>query len=591
MASPEDFAQEIFVGKVPIPPLSSLLDVRVPFVELESDRLHASVSWLYGAVQALQQQGLKLNSELQQLQLQASPSPAADAEDVMLRADEHRRGAEQAQLELRFQALAAAVESRLQHSDLEAWDAKVTQRLDEISQQSNKEISSLARLLESNLSADRRQLQELFEALRCKVEAHLGVMMAESGVQNDTVQAAVAAAEAAARRAQHRERPQLAPLSAPQELPAPEETTPNPERRHSGLVDMHLALQSRLEQLERSVQQLSRQSQDDAVLHKPIMPPTPAPADAGASSNDAIWQRFTDVDQAHIMTVQRISELETRLARMDGRKGHRDGNAKATQASDWEAPVSELQSSHASLAEELASHVLPQVSTLRSTLTQITKYISGEAPEEDLPVQSVNALDWLQKRVGDLAKSKGLTLEARLQLLEQATGSTEIFQKVQNLEQILGKLDVDAVNEVPPQLIIVKEDQEVFKQDLRREVQELKVLVGCMEACVPKETRKAIQLFKRGAGVSDEEFITAGGLKLHADVESLREELQTRLADLETNTAQQHDNLNSMVQELETKQDKLHSVFRKRFASEEVPTSGDAFVVPQGWTHPSQSKG
>lgn len=27
----------------------------------------------------------------------------------------------------------------------------------------------------------------------------------------------------------------------------------------------------------------------------------------------------------------------------------------------------------------------------------------------------------------------------------------------------------------------------------------------CLQACVPKETRKAIQLFKRGAGASDEE--------------------------------------------------------------------------------------
>ena len=49
----------------------------------------------------------------------------------------------------------------------------------------------------------------------------------------------------------------------------------------------------------------------------------------------------------------------------------------------------------------------------------------------------------------------------------------------------MGKLDVDAVKEVPPQLIIVKEEQETFKQDLRREVNELKVLVGCMEATWP----------------------------------------------------------------------------------------------------------
>jgi len=581
MASPEEFNQEINVGKVAIPPLSALLDVRVPLVQLESDRLQASVSWLYGAVQALQQQCLGLNSRLEHLQemntpsLKASPLPL-DAEDgrMQLWQHEQKRAAEQAQVELRFQALSASVESRLQHADLEALEGKMTRRLDEISQDSKQEISSLARLLEGTLSVDRRQLQEQFEALRCKVEAHLDVILSESGVQKDAVKAL---------------------LQAPRELPVPhavlpgempEETTFSPERTSgAGLGAENLALQSRLEQLEQSLQRLSNQR-------------VPRAEEASSSGpgvdGDAVWQRFTDVDQAHIMTVQRISEMETRLARVEGKgpgRRQRDGTGKLTQAGDWEVPMSELQSSHASLAEEVAAHVLPAVSTLRSTLTQITKYISGDAPEEDMAtsLKSVNALDWLQHRVGALTKEKGHTLEARLQLLEQATGSTEIFQKVQNLEQILGKLDVDAVNEVPPQLIIVKEDQEVFKQDLRREVQELKVLVGCMEACVPKETRKAIQLFKRGAGVSDEEFITAGGLKLYADVEALREELQVRLADVETNSAQQHDSLNSMVQDLETKQERLSSAFRKRFASEDAVSGLDGFVAPQGWTHPPPS--
>ncbi|CAE7606924.1 unnamed protein product [Symbiodinium sp. CCMP2456] len=562
MASAEEFNQEINVGKVAIPALSSLLDVRVPFVQLESERLQASVSWLYGAVQALQQQCLGLNSRLEHLQemstpsLQASPlSPLPlDAEDgrMQLWQHEQKRAAEQAQVELRFQALSASVESRLQHADLEALEGKMTRRLDEISQHSKQEISSLARLLEGSVSADRRQLQEQFEALRCKVEAQLDVLSA-SGVQN-----AVKALRQAPRE------PPLPHAVLSREMP--EETAFSPERTSGTGLGAEQALQSRLEQLEQSLQRLSQRGAPRAEETSGSVP---------GMDGDAVWQRFTDVDQAHIMTVQRISEMETRLARVEGKgpgRRQRDGTGKLAQAGDWEVPMSELQSSHASLAEEVAAHVLPAVSTLRSTLTQITKYISGDAPEEDMAtsMKSVNALDWLQQRVGALTKEKGHTLEARLQLLEQATGSTEIFQKVQNLEQILGKLDVDAVNEVPPQLIIVKEDQEVFKQDLRREVQELKVLVGCMEACVPKETRKAIQLFKRGAGVSDEEFITAGGLKLYADVEALREELQVRLADVETNSAQQHDSLNSMVQDLETKQERLSSAFRKRFASDDA---------------------
>lgn len=44
-------------GKVSVPALSALLDVRVPVVELEADRLHSAMSWLYTAVQKLQQPG------------------------------------------------------------------------------------------------------------------------------------------------------------------------------------------------------------------------------------------------------------------------------------------------------------------------------------------------------------------------------------------------------------------------------------------------------------------------------------------------------------------------------------------------------
>mmetsp|Transcript_16336 Transcript_16336/g.38667 ORF Transcript_16336/g.38667 Transcript_16336/m.38667 type:complete len:590 (+) Transcript_16336:64-1833(+) len=579
---------DVYGGKVSIPPLSTLLDMRLPVVELEESRLHSAVSWLYRAVETLQQQSAKVNSELKQLQERASVKesqavPTADTEDVrvLLWQQEQRRLGEQAQFELRLEALGAAVEGRLQRADLEALDEKVMQKLGQIAEDSKQDVSALTKLLEGHIAADRRKLQESFESLRCKVQAQLDVVLADAGVKDDAVKAAVAAAEAAAKQASHK-----APRSLEVE-PVFQEPGASPERRPSGLVDMHKDLQSRVEKLERSVHLLSDREY--------VGPPVPAAAAPGPVVNEAaIWQRFTDMDQAHMMNVQRMSELETRLARAEGRRGPRDVGKPGQPAGDWEAPMTALQTSHDSLAEEVSGNLSPQVLSLRSTLTQITKYISGETPDEETLAQSASALGWLQQRVHSIVcKHNGLTLEARLQLLEEATGSTEIFQKVRSLEQILGKLDVDAVKEVPPQLIIVKEDQETFKQDLRREVQELKVLVGCMEACVPKETRKAIQLFKRGAGVSDEEFITAGGLKLQADVEILREELQTRLADVESNAAQQCDNLSSMVQDLEAKQEKLLSLIKKsRPPSEEGPFGGgvdSSFTArPRGWSQVSQ---
>ncbi|CAJ1446098.1 unnamed protein product [Effrenium voratum] len=260
----------------------------------------------------------------------------------------------------------------------------------------------------------------------------------------------------------------------------------------------------------------------------------------------------------------------------------------AKRQTDGQAPVNQLQTSHASLAEastdasvfsrDLQASV-SQVSTLRSSLSTLLRYISGEQPEEDATAVP-NKLEWLERRISQLvANRKGLTLEGRLQQLE-AMGSPEIANRVHRLETVLGKLDVDAVREVPPQLTIVKEDQETFKQDLRREVQELKVLVGCMEACVPKETRKAIQLFKRGAGMPDEELISPESLKLQTDVISWREELQQQLTESETNAAQRWDGLNAQLVELEMKQEKVELLLKRKPTPE-----GDAgFVAPQGWT-------
>eukprot|EP00913_Durusdinium_trenchii_P018240 g17137.t1 len=150
------------------------------------------------------------------------------------------------------------------------------------------------------------------------------------------------------------------------------------------------------------------------------------------------------------------------------------------QAAEWKGAFSELQSSQASLSQEHAGDRAVEVSTLRSALSELTRYISEDQPAEGRPVSAAshNKLAWLEQRIQELvAKRKGLTIEKRLQLLEEVSGSQEIFQRVKNVEHLLGKLDVDAVKEVPPQLIIVKEDQETFKQDLRREA----VFFECME--------------------------------------------------------------------------------------------------------------
>lgn len=549
-------------GKVSVPALSALLDVRVPVVELEADRLHSAMSWLYTAVQKLQQQQVTTTANVQHLQeeLRAKPpapvsAPTNVSEDVqmMLRQQEQRRLGDVSQMEMRLHGLRASIDGCLKSSDLEALRERLTRELDEIARRCKEELASLAKWLQTDAAAERQKQQENFQKLRSKVESHLSLV--ESG-RKEAAEPRPASSQADLAHAGYQE-----PL-APAEMRSNEPRQPTAD---------DLALRSRVAQLESSVKELDK-------LSMVLAPPPKGPSEI----DPQILQRFTEVDKAHLSNIQRFSEIEQRLSRVETSVPAAMPKAKA--GGDWQGPLSELQSSHASLAEELQASA-GEVSTLRSALTELTRYIS----EDHLEVAATaapppNKLEWLERRISQLvAKRNGPSIEKRLRLLEEVTGSQEIFQRVRSLEQLLEKLDFDAVKEVPPQLIIVKEDQETFKLDLRREVQELKVLVGCMEACVPKETRKAIQLFKRGAGVSDEEFISPQELKTHTQLISMREELQGQFSEMEMNAAQRYDNMNAQLQELEMKQERVEHLMKGKSKSVVEAPNPDGFVAPAGW--------
>lgn len=554
-------------GKVSVPSLSALLDVRVPVVELQADRLNSAMSWLYTAVQKLQQQQVTTTADVQHLQEQLRGKPPTPVsvpsnvpEDVqtMLRQQEQRRLGDVSQMEMRLHGLRASIDGCLKSSDLEALRERLTRELDEIARRCKEELASLAKWLQTDAAAERQKQQENFQKLRSKVESHLSLV--ESGRKEATAEPRPASSQADLAHAGYQETP--APVA---------EMRPNEPRQPTA---DDLALRSRVAQLEASVKELDKLSM--------VLAPPPK-AEGPSEIDPQILQRFTEIDKAHLSNIQRFSEIEQRLTRVETSVPAAMPKAKA--GGDWQGPLSELQSSHASLAEELQASA-GEVSTLRSALTELTRYIS----EDHLEVAATaapppNKLEWLERRISQLvAKRDRPSIEKRLRLLEEVTGSQEIFQRVRSLEQLLEKLDFDAVKEVPPQLIIVKEDQETFKLDLRREVQELKVLVGCMEACVPKEIRKAIQLFKRGAGVSDEEFISPQELKTHTQLISMREELQGQFSEMEMNAAQRYDNMNAQLQELEMKQERVEHLMKGKSKSvvEEAPNP-DGFVAPAGW--------
>jgi len=574
LAMPESNSdwQEAGTNKVSIPSLSALLDLRVPVVELEAERLHAAMSWLYTAVQKLQQQQVTTSGDVLQLQEQlhsfspattAEPSKAPEDVQLMLRQQEQRRVGDVAQMEMRLHGLRASIDGCLKSSDLEALRERLSRELDVANRSCKEELASLSKWLQMDSASERQQLQENFQLLRSKVEAQLDLAL-ESGKNRPVSKVPSESVVETQRGYQEPLQPPVVPATSPE------------EGRHSST---DTALLSKVEQMEASMRDMW-QSLRNLSMTAPSAPTAPTtPAKGSKEIDPRVLQRFTDVDKAHLSNIQRFSEIEQRLTRLETSV---PAMPIAKAGGDWQGPVSELKSSYGALSQDLQASAT-EVSTLRSALTELTRYIS----EDHLEVSATappNKLEWLERRISQLvAKRKGPSLEKRLQLLEEVTGSKEIFQRVHSLEQLLGKLDLDAVKEVPPQLTIVKEDQETFKQDLRREVQELKVLVGCMEACVPKETRKAIQLFQRGTGASDEEFISPSELKAHTQLLSLREEMDGRLAEIQMNAAQRYDNMNLQLQELEMKQERVEHLMKGKPIEAPKPTTPETFVAPEGW--------
>merc|ERR1712172_325357 len=95
--------------------------------------------------------------------------------------------------------------------------------------------------------------------------------------------------------------------------------------------------------------------------------------------------------------------------------------------------------------------------------------------------------------------------EARLRKLESANAMpADVGEQVKKLQLDFRALDISDLTRIRPDVSLFQKQREALSEDLTREVKELKCLVGCMEACIPRETRKAVQLFKRAAGSTDQ---------------------------------------------------------------------------------------
>eukprot|EP00428_Durinskia_dybowskii_P054642 CAMPEP_0170329066 /NCGR_PEP_ID=MMETSP0116_2-20130129/65447_1 /TAXON_ID=400756 /ORGANISM="Durinskia baltica, Strain CSIRO CS-38" /LENGTH=153 /DNA_ID=CAMNT_0010582197 /DNA_START=1 /DNA_END=458 /DNA_ORIENTATION=+ len=119
-------------------------------------------------------------------------------------------------------------------------------------------------------------------------------------------------------------------------------------------------------------------------------------------------------------------------------------------------------------------------------------------------------------------------------------------------------MDLEYSQTLRPELQEVRREQQDFQSDLHRQVSEIKVTVGCLEACVPRDTRKAIELFKRAAGKQEHDReMTPLSLELEGKILLLQDETEKRLKAAEATMSSHVDRVNLVVRDLERKQGHL----------------------------------
>lgn len=254
-------------------------------------------------------------------------------------------------------------------------------------------------------------------------------------------------------------------------------------------------------------------------------------------------------------------------------------NAVQTQLATISSRVIKLedQSSHAIKKAEEAEqhrgvdqrHVASEIQRVQKDMQAMLRYIGGvddsvpQVGEEPLLRTGSKGelpLAWLERRIeGLIAKEGGKSLETRLANLEK-DGASDLSRRLKKIEQDFRLLDVQDLGKVRPDLTDYQKQQEEVSGDLAREMKELKVLVGCVEACIPRETRKAVDLFKRAAGSSaNQEPSSPREFAMEGKILALREEMESQIQGAADSLKSGRDHMTIIVKGLEKKQEMLES--------------------------------
>jgi len=288
---------------------------------------------------------------------------------------------------------------------------------------------------------------------------------------------------------------------------------------------------------------------------------------------------------AHIATQNQLASLSSRIIKLE------------EQSLATHQKVDEV--AHHRVVDQRRATV--DLERVQKDMNALVRYVGGseDAPQqEDIARNNTkakgsgaNPMEWLEKRIeAMIAKQKGLSIEERMSSLEKA-GNSDVGNRVKKIEQDFRLLDVkdglagsaSDLGRVRPDLRDYQHHQEAVALDLNREIKELKVIVGCVEACIPRETRKAVALFKREAGTSDgQEPSSPREFAMEGKILALKEEMVGQMQNATAELQNGRTHMTAIVKGLERKQEILESRLEdvRRIATPQAaPPQGAADVT------------
>ena len=411
-------------------------------------------------------------------------------------------------LEMRMDALKTDIDSRVPVSGLDEIQVTVNQRLEHVETKAREDLGVLSGLLRSESADDRRRLERSFEALQRRMEAQLELV--DRTVRSGAARPEERPARLEAQPGNGRDE-DLPPAEGAPEFAEPAEEQPcsrgadlgdGAERGGEELRALRDRL-GRLEDLADGCHAELRDAQADVCrrlgqlescgregLPRGAAQEEAAATEAAAAGGEAARaapQGAPAGGEPQPRVAERLAALESALADLESRQS---GSARDCEKA-------------ARSSEEGLRKVSRSVEALTGYLLQ------GAMGEQEKA--AADPLERLQLATrGGLQAAQGHGLEMRLRQLESQLGSG-LADTIARLDGDLCKLDVDDLSKVRPDIQHFQGKQSVFNADVEQDVKELKCVVGCLEACIPKDTRKAVQLFKRAAGLEEH---TAEGMDL-----------------------------------------------------------------------------